>query len=134
MVARNAPTLLKKPCFCCFVAVSVVLGCALFFCVSGGGKTTGSSCMTLFLSSFSVATVSVRSGAGSVARKTNGASTATCSWGEGMGRGCAGGATGGDGLDSNGGGGGGAALATCTGAATGHPQLRLERTASLRWP
>src|SRR5271167_2811109 len=122
MVARNAPTRLKKPCFCCFVAVSEVLDGALPFCVWDGGKTTGSSCMTLFLSSFSVATVSVRSGAGSVARKTNGASTATCSSGEGAGRGFADWATGCDGLDSIG---GGAVLATCAGGVTGHPQLCL---------
>ena len=85
MVARNAPIRLKNPCFCCFVAVSVVGGSLLFF--PGGGKTTGSSCTTLLFSSFKVATISLRSGAGWLARKTNGASTATCSSGEGAGRG-----------------------------------------------
>ena len=73
----NDPMPLKKPRFYCFLAVLFALVCFL----SGGGTTTGSSCTTLLFSSFRVATVSVRSGAGSPARKTNGASTVTCSSG-----------------------------------------------------
>src|SRR5208283_2781108 len=117
--AKNAPILLKKLCFCVLPAVSVAFGCALLF-MSGGGRTTGSSCMTLLFSSLRVKTISARSGAGSLARKTNGASTAMCSSGEGTGRGFAVGCTG---LDSTGGGGGGTApFATWVGGEAGHPQ------------
>src|SRR5208337_1814156 len=130
MAAKNAPILLKKLCFCALPAVSVALDCALLF-MSGGGRTTGSSCMTLLFSNFKVKIGLVISGAGSLARKTNGASTAMCSSGEGVGRGLAVGCTA---LDSTGGGGGGAALATWIGGDTGHPQFCFERTASLRIP
>src|SRR5208283_6162932 len=122
MAAKNAPILLKKLCFCA--------GCALLF-MSGGGRTTGSSCTTLLFSNFRVKTVLVRSGAGSLARKTSGASTAMCSSGEGVGRGLAVGCTG---FDSTGGGCGGAAFATWIGGDTGHPQFCFEGTASLRCP
>ena len=44
----------------------------------GGGSTVGSSCNSLLFSNFRTATLWLRSGTGSLPRKTNGASTTRC--------------------------------------------------------